>query len=44
EAYLMRGELYLAQKKKSQARQDFEKAISMGVPPADLREQLQQCK
>ena len=44
EAYLIRGELYLVQKKKSLARQDFEKAISLGVPPADVRDQLQQCK
>lgn len=44
DAYLMRGELYLSQKKKSLAKQSFEKAISLGVPSADLREQLQQCK
>ena len=28
----MRGEIYLAQKKKDLAKRDFEKAISLGVP------------
>ena len=32
------------QKKKALAKADFEKAIALGVPPADLHEQLQQCK
>lgn len=44
EAYLIRGEIYLAQKKKDLAKRDFEKAASLGVPQADLRELLQQCK
>lgn len=44
EAYLIRGEIYLSQKKKEQAKRDFEKAISLGVPQADLRALLQQCK
>ena len=44
EAYLMRGEIYLKQKKLSLARQDFEKAISLGVPQTDLHEQLKQCE
>lgn len=44
DAYLMRGELYLLQKRKSLAKQDFEKALSLGVPQADLKEQLQQCR
>lgn len=43
EAYLMRGQLYLAQEKKKQAKQDFEKAVSLGVPQADVRELLLQC-
>lgn len=44
DAYLLRGSIYLAQKKKLLAKADFQKAISLGVPPADLHEQLQQCK
>ena len=44
DAYLLRGNIYLMQKKKALAKADFEKAISLGVPPADLHEQLQQCK
>jgi adenylosuccinate synthase len=44
DAYLLRGDIYLDQKKKSQAKADFEKAISLGVPPADVHEQMQQCK
>lgn len=44
EAYLMRGEIYLSQKKKDLAKRDFEKAISLGVPQADLRDLLSQCK
>ena len=42
EIYLMRGEIYLAQKKKELAKRDFEKAISLGVPQSDLRNFLQQ--
>lgn len=44
EAYLTRGEIYLLQKKKAQAKADFEKAITLGVPPAEVREFLRQCK
>ena len=44
EAYLMRGQIYLSQKKINLAKQDFEKAMSFGVPQADLRGLLQQCK
>ena len=44
DAYLLRGNIYLAQKKKALAKSDFEKAISLGVPPADLHEQLKQCR
>ena len=42
--HLMRGQIYLSQKKKNLAKQDFEKAMSLGVPQADLRGLLQQCK
>ena len=44
DAYLLRGNIYLMQKKKALSNADFEKAISLGVPHADLHEQLQQCK
>lgn len=44
DAYLLRGSIYLAQKKKKSAKKDFEKAISLGVPSADLHEQLKACK
>lgn len=44
DAYLLRGNIYLSQKKKALAKADLEKAISLGVPPADLHEQLKQCK
>jgi len=40
----MRGEIYLAQKKKDLAKRDFEKAVSLGVPQADLRDLLQQTR
>lgn len=44
EAYLMRGQIYLSQKKKDLARRDFEKAVTLGVPQGDVRDLLQQCK
>lgn len=44
EAYLMRGRIYLTQRKKEQAKRDFEKAVSLGIPMAEMRELLQQCK
>lgn len=44
EAYLTRGQIYLSQGKKKQARQDFEKAVSLGVPQAELRELMRQCR
>ena len=44
DAYLMRGRLLLTQKKKEQARRDFEQAMKLGVPHAEVRELLQQCR
>lgn len=44
EAYLMRGQIYLSQKRKDLAKRDFEKAVSLGVPRGELRELLLQCK
>ena len=44
DAYLIRGQIYLAQKRKKQAREDFESAMKLGVPYANLRDLLQKCK
>lgn len=44
EAYLMRGRIYLLQKKKAQAKQDFEKAVSLGVPQSEVRDLMRQSK
>ncbi len=44
EAYLLRGDIYLSQKKKAAAKTDYEKAISLGVPPAELHDRLKQCR
>lgn len=44
DSYVLRGEIFLEQKKKTLAKADFEKAISLGVPRSELREQLLQCK
>lgn len=44
EAYLMRGQLYLSQQKKKLAKEDLEKAVSLGVALGDVRDLLQQCK
>lgn len=44
EPYLMLGEIYLLQNKKALAKQNFEKAISLGIPQSELREQLLKCK
>lgn len=44
EAYLIRGQIYLSQKKKNLAKHEFEKAMSLGVSQSDVRELLRQCK
>ncbi|NDV59623.1 lipopolysaccharide assembly protein LapB [Bacteroides sp. 519] len=44
DAYIYRGELYLHQNKKKLAKQDFERAISLGIPKSELSEQLQKCR
>ncbi len=44
EAYLMRGDIYLGNKKKALAKQDFEKARSLGIPQEELHVRMQQCK
>lgn len=44
EAYLMRGQIYLSQDKKKEAREDFEKAAQLGFPSSDVDHLLEQCK
>lgn len=44
EAYLMRGRVYLMKGRKTQAKRDLEKAVSLGVPPSEVRELMRQCK
>ena len=44
EAYMMRGQVYLMQDKKTQAKRDFEKAVSLGVPQSEARKWLMRCK
>lgn len=44
DAYLYRGDLYLYQNKKSLAKQDFQRAIDLGIPKSELTEQLQRCR
>lgn len=44
DAYIYRGELYLAQNKKTLAKQDFERAIILGVPKSELSEQISKCR
>ncbi len=43
-SYYVRGEIYLSMKKTALARQNFEKAISLGFPVSELREQLKRVK
>ncbi len=43
-SYVMKGDIYLEQKKKSDAREAYEKAITFGVSHAELLEKLKQCK
>ena len=44
ENYCQIGNICLHLKKKSEARKAFEKAIALGVPRAQLQEQLKECK
>lgn len=44
EAYMMRGQVYLMRDKKAQAKRDFEKAVSLGMPQSEVREWLVRCK
>lgn len=44
DAYLTRGQIYLSQGKKRLAKTDFEQAMALGVPQADMRELISQCR
>ncbi|EJW96870.1 Tetratricopeptide repeat-containing protein [gut metagenome] len=44
DAYLTRGQIYLSQGKKRMAKNDFEQAMALGVPQADMRELISQCR
>lgn len=44
EAYLMRGQIYLSQHKKPEAKDDFEKAVERGIPPSDVAPLLKLCR
>lgn len=42
--YVMKGDIYLQQKRKAEAREAYEKALELGVSRAELAEKLKQCK
>jgi tetratricopeptide (TPR) repeat protein len=44
EAFLLRGKINLAYKKKKAAKKDFEKAKLLGISSSEVREWLQQCR
>ena len=44
EAYLLRGQIFLSQKKKYLAKLSFDKAISLGISASDLQDLIKECK
>ena len=44
DAFLLRGDIYLVQGKKQQAKADFDRVLRLGVPMAQLVERFNQCK
>ncbi len=44
EAYLMRGQIYLSQHKKAEAKDDLEEAVRRGIPPEDVAPLLELCR
>ena len=44
EAYLLRGQIYLSQEKKSLAKRDFQKAQELGIPAVELQPLLSKCR
>ena len=43
-AYVTRGDIWLAKKKRRKAKADYQKALSLGVPYADVQKQLERCR
>lgn len=44
DAYLLRGQIYLALKRGDLAKDDFERCVKLGIPMSDMRELIRQCK
>ena len=44
DAYLLRGQIYLALKRGSLAKKDFEQCVKLGIPMAEMRELIRQCE
>lgn len=42
--YLLRGQIYLSLRRGSLAKDDFETCVRLGIPMADMRELIRQCK
>jgi predicted negative regulator of RcsB-dependent stress response len=41
---LLRGQIFLSQKKKYLAKLSFDKAISLGISASDLQDLIKECK
>ena len=44
DTHVMMGDIYLQMEKKHEAREAYEKAVSLGVPRMELMEKLKKCK
>lgn len=44
DTHVMVGDIYLQMEKKHEAREAYEKAVSLGVPRMELMEKLKKCK
>ena len=44
EAYVMKGDIHLTQKKKDEAQKAYEQAIAHGIPRPELNDRLLQCR
>lgn len=42
--YLLRGQIYLSLKRGDLAKADFERCVKLGIPMADMRELIRQCR
>ena len=43
-AYMTRGDIWLAKKKRHKAKSDYQKALNLGIPYADLKDRLHKCR